>query len=144
MGQPARRTGLRGAEAGFQQATEHRLQKYLPLLPANPRTIKRFLNDYTMFRAARTAEGSTVGLDALALWAILSTRWPLLAAHLSEAPDDIGLAGESLEALAGLPSEIQALLASSKVAALVRFPHGGPLRADSVRACCGAGDTPQQ
>jgi hypothetical protein len=65
-----------------QTATEHALETYSPLLPPNPRSMKRFLNMYSVLRAARTAENNTVATAPLAVWTLLRVRWPSLADHL--------------------------------------------------------------
>ncbi|GLY71715.1 hypothetical protein Atai01_83340 [Amycolatopsis taiwanensis] len=62
-------------------ATEHALQKFAPLLLANPRGMKRFVNTYSVLRVLRTLEGNTVAPEALALWTIIRVRWPLAAAR---------------------------------------------------------------
>ena len=53
--------------------------------------MKRFINDYSILRAVRTLEGIAVGMAALALWAIMETRWPALADYLSDHPEQISL-----------------------------------------------------
>ncbi|MGH3520844.1 MAG: FxSxx-COOH system tetratricopeptide repeat protein, partial [Haloechinothrix sp.] len=75
------------AQPETRQRTNHSLQKFATMLHANPRSMKKFLNTYSMLRSVRTLEGNTVPTDALALWAILLVRWPTLAEHLAKDPD---------------------------------------------------------
>jgi hypothetical protein len=77
----------RQTEPEFAEATEHRLTGFAPLLPDNPRAVKRFLNAFAMTRSVRTVEGQAIPTAALALWTILQTRWPLLADALAEHPE---------------------------------------------------------
>ncbi len=43
---------------------------------------KGYLMAYSMLRAVRTAEGSTVRVRPLALWTVVVSRWPTLGDHL--------------------------------------------------------------
>ncbi|WP_277922204.1 P-loop NTPase fold protein [Streptomyces sp. Root369] len=117
-------------------ATEHSLQRFGPLLAPNPRSMKRFVNSYSVLRAVRILEGNTVPLDPLALWTILETRWPSLADHLRVQPDAITLLGTTNDE--AMPIELRSLFDDHEVCRLVGYEHGGPLTPDLVRACCGA------
>jgi hypothetical protein len=68
--------------------TEHTLSRFAGLLEPNPRAMKRLVNTYGVERAVQILEGHSRELshprEKLALWAILKSRWPLLAEHLSE------------------------------------------------------------
>jgi hypothetical protein len=56
-----------------EEATEHTLQRFAPLLQPNPRSMKRFVNTYSILRTIRTLEGIPVPSDPLALWTIMET-----------------------------------------------------------------------
>jgi hypothetical protein len=116
-----------------QKRTEHALDRFAPLLAPNPRSIKRFVNDYSMARTVRALEGDPVPVSALAQWTAIRVRWPALAECIRERPEvlDDGegskLLGEDLQALWGDPA-IQ----------LAIDYQGRRLTADLVRRCCGA------
>lgn len=68
-------------------ASEHRLRRFLPLLEANPRAMKRLVTAYSMYDAyARASGGIDVDRDQVALWTILELRYPALADYLKEYP----------------------------------------------------------
>ena len=121
-----------GAQPGQPTRTEHALARYAPLLPPNPRSMKRFVNDYTMARAVRLLEGDPVPVDALARWAVLRQRWPVLAAHLAEHPDAVD--GDPAHRPDGLTEELAALFGGADVR---RVLADGALSADLVRRCRG-------
>jgi hypothetical protein len=118
-------------------ATEHRLRKFGPLLAPNPRSMKRFINDYSIVEAVRLLEGCSVGGDSLALWTIIETRWPALADYLREKPDDVAYIGDASD-ISSSPSEIAGLFKDPDVRQVVQFEHGGPLTSEVIRTCCGA------
>jgi KAP family P-loop domain len=68
--------------------TEHTLSRFAGLLEPNPRAMKRLVNAYGVERAVQILEGHSSELshprEKLALWAIVKSRWPLLAEYLSE------------------------------------------------------------
>lgn len=77
---------LSGARA--ERSTEVFLQPFAPLLDPNPRSMKRFVNSYALHRDLAVLAGLDI-LDVgkrqqLALWNIISLRWPLLEEHLVE------------------------------------------------------------
>jgi hypothetical protein len=128
----------RQTEPEFAEATEHRLTGFAPLLPDNPRAVKRFLNAFAMTRSVRTVEGQAIPTAALALWTILQTRWPLLADALAEHPEWIvPVSADAAGPVLPIPAAIQTLLADPGVQTVVTFPDGGPLTPDLVRACSG-------
>jgi hypothetical protein len=121
-------------------ATEHHLQRFANLLEPNPRSIKRFVNNYSILRAVRTLEGNPVLMDPLALWAIIETRWPALADHLRARPE----ATAALVPGAGfrreeVPSELRSLFDDPNVRELANFEYGGPLTPELIRECSGVG-----
>jgi hypothetical protein len=121
-----------------QAATEHSLQRFSRLLPANPRSMKRFVNVYSVLRAVRTLEGIMVQTEPLAQWTILETRWPGLADYLRSKPEAVELLGRPAIELMTVPAELRDLFADRSIADLVSFGDNGPLTAELVRACCGA------
>lgn len=114
-------------------ATEHSLQRFAVLLPANPRTMKRFVNTYSAMRAVRTLEGNPVRMETLALWTIIEIRWPGLADHLRARPQDIELVGQEVPEV---PESLRPVFADPALRLLVGFDPVAPLDADLVRACC--------
>ncbi|WP_051385650.1 P-loop NTPase fold protein [Actinokineospora inagensis] len=112
-------------------ATEHSLQRYAPLLPANPRAMKRFLNTYSAMRAVRTLEGNPVRVDVLAVWTILETRWPGVADHLRERPEDVEMVGSA--EVKGVPEGLRGVFGDRELVGLVK----GRLGVEEIRSCCG-------
>ncbi|WP_439379986.1 P-loop NTPase fold protein [Amycolatopsis lexingtonensis] len=119
--------------------TDHALSKFLPLLEANPRTIKKFLNTYNVLRSVRTLEQNTVPSDVLALWTILRVRWPSVADLLEASPEAIRGIVEPLWASECLPPGMHQLAVDASLRAVVLCPEGGPLTANTVRQCSGSG-----
>jgi Cdc6-like AAA superfamily ATPase len=66
--------------------TEHLLQPFADLLEANPRAMKRFVNAYRIARALKVLGSAHVDKKKLALWTILTMRWPTLADYLQDNP----------------------------------------------------------
>ena len=118
-------------ESAFARATEHRLMRYAPLLPDNPRAVKRFLNAFAMIRSVRTLEGQVIPSDSLALWTILQTRWPLLADTLAAHPK--WLDGKAPK----IPDPVRELLEDPDVQAVLTCTDGGPLTEELITACRG-------
>jgi hypothetical protein len=81
---------LRLAHPDLEERTQHTLEVFAPLLERNPRSMKRLVNAYGMARATEIIRGVRPNEDAsstaerVALWTILSLRWPLLADYLAE------------------------------------------------------------
>lgn len=82
------------SDPDVERRTQHTLQDFAPLLERNPRAMKRLVNAYGVNRATdilRRVDGAAEAGSAyqrVALWTILSLRWPLLADHLAENPGD--------------------------------------------------------
>ncbi len=122
------------------QETAHALLPFAPLLDLNPRAIKRFSMAYTLLRSVRVAEGSDIELKPLALWTIVTTRWPLLAEYLGRNPEAVHLFRTDPDQL---PSDVPSGLRSI----FIDPPHdlvevfnsslGGPLFPDVIRRCIG-------
>ena len=115
--------------------TEHSLHPFAALLPTSPRTIKRFLNAYSIARALRTLEGNPVSQEALASWVILRIRWPQLGDLLERNPT-IGGKDLGTKPSEGAPEWARQLLASEE---LQWFLKQAPIRLtpDVIRQCCG-------
>nr|WP_231949656.1 P-loop NTPase fold protein [Alloactinosynnema sp. L-07] len=119
-------------------STEHALQRFAPMLLANPRSMKRFVNTYSVLRILRTLEGGTVPLDALAVWTAIRIRWPLLADHLQHDADLIEKvkAAEEATTVDDLPKPLRKLV---RQPAVRKFLEGAPvdLTPAVIRSCCG-------
>jgi energy-coupling factor transporter ATP-binding protein EcfA2 len=120
-------------------STDHFLQKFASLLGPNPRSVKRFLNTYSMLRTVRTLEGNLVGSNQLALWTILQVRWPSLADYLRVTPQAIDNLNNPTGTLTELPGQLRGILKSSELKQLVDFVPRDPFNADRIRECCGTG-----
>lgn len=79
-------------------STEYFLRPFAELTEPNPRAMKRLINAYTFLRDSAVLAGSDVLFSVkarrqLALWAIVSLRWPILKdyveGHLEQHPDGI-------------------------------------------------------
>jgi hypothetical protein len=127
------------AEPQLEHATEHALRKFAPLLEPNPRAMKRFVNAFGLARALQIVQDTVVHPDQLALWTILRSRWPALADHLRRRPELVHalVVGRAPDAI---PDDLAPLFVSAEVARVIRFEHGGPLTAASIRACSGASE----
>jgi hypothetical protein len=126
------------AEKETQRYTEHALRKFAPLLLGNPRSIKLFLNTYSILRSVHTLEGGTVAPDTLALWSIIRVRWPSIADFLQHNPDAIEGIKDHLWCSDHFPEELRAIAVDKELRRVVTYPEGGPLRADLIRGCFGA------
>ncbi|SMD21896.1 P-loop NTPase fold protein [Kibdelosporangium aridum] len=112
-------------------ATEHSLQRFAPLLPANPRTMKRFVNAYSALRAVRTLEGNPVRVESLARWTVIEIRWPSLADYLRAHPEAISLVGT--EELDDVPERLRALFGDPALRMITKADFD----ATTIRSCCG-------
>ena len=103
-------------EATMAGEQDHELRPYLPLMEANPRSLKRLRNAVSLARAGDLASGGSIArgtdLDGLIRWSILALRWPTLAVELGKRPRLAQLLaqqqagpGELSEALAPLARE---------------------------------------
>jgi hypothetical protein len=110
---------------------QHLLERYADLLDPNPRAAKRFLMAYSVNYAARLSEGADFESQTLALWTLLSIRWPTLADWVLERLPDKSLEPVTEE---GHPSQ---LLHDPEVNRVIRSDQGGPLDRDKVLRCCG-------
>jgi hypothetical protein len=123
------------ANAAVEQSVTYFLQPFAPLLEPNPRSMKRFLNAYAIQRDLSILAGQDILAEErrrkkLALWVILSLRWPGLGERLLEE----GKAGEGASS-----DEVAALRASDEVRAILN--HLGPddpLTLDDVSSLLGS------
>jgi hypothetical protein len=140
---PAQRQNLRSAAVDHLTSTQlhsqrlHELMSFCDLLDPNPRTIRLFVNAVSIQTYLRLLEGVPVNRSKLALWAVLEARWPALADHLREHPDDV-VPGEKAGGPSGqLSEELAELLRSEDVDPVLRSRRWGAFDAASVRACTG-------
>jgi hypothetical protein len=126
--------GAGGSEA------HHALERFAPLLEPNPRSVRRFLMAFSVLRAARLAEGNPVATEPLALWTIVTVRWPLLAEYLADEPERVDLFhAPAAQSDGRVPTGLQALLAAptDELRQVLTHPVGGPLQPDVIRQCAG-------
>jgi hypothetical protein len=124
--------------------TKHALEQYADLLDPTPRAMKRFVMEYFMLRAVRTAEGSVVERGPLALWTIVLTRWPLLAELLRNSPPSVQLFGSTPQQIpSSVPADIIDLFLDppQELRNVMNHPDG-PLDAERIRDASGQGVSP--
>jgi len=116
------------------ERTENTLKPFVTLLEPNPRAMKRLVNTYSVNRALAILSEVDIERDLLAMWTILSMRWPRLGEYLEEHPEKVDMIGT--QNVSGIPEELQALFNDNSVAKVVRDgPTGVSLDADIVRRC---------
>jgi hypothetical protein len=81
------------ATTHVEESTSYFLEQFAPLLEPNPRSMKRLLNAYTVHRDLAILAGINVLGDIekrkqLALWTILSLRWPAVEEFLVQQAAD--------------------------------------------------------
>lgn len=92
-----RRAAARALEGkAVETHTRHMLDDFSGLLEDNPRAMKKLLNAYGVELEVRLLElsGDEDTLRKLALWTIVSIRWPRLADYLIKYPDEVGWIGK--------------------------------------------------
>ena len=120
-------------------ATSHALEAYAALVGDTPRAMKRFVMSYDVLRAVRFVEGSVVAIGPLALWTVLSMRWPLLAEHLSRHPDDVRYFGAPRDMPPRIDTALVELFVDPGEELTAVMNHSdGPLVETVIRDCCGA------
>jgi energy-coupling factor transporter ATP-binding protein EcfA2 len=117
------------------ERTEHALKPLASSLGMNPRLMKRLVNAYSGNRALAVLSEKDIDREQLALWTILSMRWPLLAEYLEKHPEKISQIGQpTLDS--NIEEELRPLLDDQEVKTVVQ---GGlsqvPLNEDTVRNC---------
>lgn len=70
------------------QIEKHTLSQFATLLEPNPRAMKRLVNAYSVNSALSILGYLDIPQEKLALWTIITMRWPSLARHLSKKPSD--------------------------------------------------------
>ena len=128
------------ADPAANRRTEHTLSKFAPLLDANPRTIKKFVNTYSLYRSLRTLEGNFVDSNTLALWVVLRIRWPVMADHLEQSPEAVAGIVDRLWASEHFPEPLRDLAKHESLRNVVTFAVGGPLTPALIKQCCGAAE----
>jgi KAP-like P-loop domain-containing protein len=78
---------IRLAANEVQDRLEHTLEPYFELLEPNPRSMKRFVNSFSANRALAILSEVDIDLHQLALWTILSSRWPAWANTFARNPE---------------------------------------------------------
>ncbi len=125
---------LRLATPDVMERTEHALRPFADFLEPNPRSMKRLVNAYSVNRALGILSHIDVERDRLALWTILSSRWPLLREYLEKNPEKV--VDILQESSAGIPKELEGLIKDKDVVSIVRGgPTTVPLDANTVRQC---------
>jgi hypothetical protein len=90
--------------------TEHALLPFAPLLEPNPRAMIRLVNAYGIERDIALLAGNDIPIAPLALWTIITLRWPRLAAYLEDQPDMVRFIGQKQVALPEeVPTDLRAL-----------------------------------
>ncbi|GAB3746925.1 hypothetical protein GCM10027598_85270 [Amycolatopsis oliviviridis] len=121
---------------------EHTLSKFASVLGDNPRSVKKFVNTFSLLRSIRFLEDSDVAPDTLALWSLVVVRWPEVAHHLSAHPVAVAGILEPLWCAGHFPERLRAAAASEDLRTIIRATDGGPLTATLIRKCCGAPPRP--
>ena len=109
---------VRLATPEVEAKTSHALEAFSHLLEANPRSMKRLVNAYGMQRAIALLNDIGIETGVLALWTILSVRWPVLAEYLGKKPEMIQYlaAPEATpNALKAVPESLRELFESREV-----------------------------
>ncbi len=111
-------------EPAVERATEHELEKFASLLARNPRSMKRFVNAYSMALSTLLLEGREVDPDALALWTVLRLRWPMLANYLRTDPNLVDRLVVDPSSASAMSEDLAALVTSTEVQNVLRFANG--------------------
>jgi hypothetical protein len=115
---------------------EHTLKPYVALLEPNPRAMKLLVNAYSANRALAILSEVNVELPQLALWTILSSRWPQLADHLVEHLEM--LEKQAGDCTADLSESLKALWGEQNVAQVIKGDSARPaLTAETLKQCAG-------
>ena len=113
---------------------EHTLKPYGRLLDPNPRAMKLLVNGYSANRALAILSEVDIDLHQLALWTILSSRWPRLADYLAEHPDMLERIGHA--GIEDLPEDLKALWEEPAVIKVVKGDSiHAPLTTETLKQC---------
>lgn len=117
--------------------TEHELQKFSALLEPNPRSMKRFVNAYSVGLSSALLEERQVEPEQLALWTIVRMRWPDLADHLSLHPELVEALRPGTGGVDGaIPQALLPLSGDTGLAAVLGFGEQS-LDEAAIRSLCG-------
>ncbi len=132
---------VRLAAQDIEAHTQHVLVPYLDFLEPNPRAMKRMVNAYGVRRAVDVLRGGVVDRGVLALWTILEMRWPILAEHLAEHPDEVEHIRNGKPTDLTLDEDLLALYQSPEVRRLINGEAPDvtvELDAAAIRQCTGS------
>ncbi|MEV0297351.1 P-loop NTPase fold protein [Nocardia sp. NPDC050710] len=118
--------------------TEHTLRKFSEVIGHNPRSAKKFVNTYSIIRSIRFLEDAHPNPDTLALWCLISVRWPNIAHHLADHPEAVAGIADPLWRSDHFPEELRTAAALTELRGVVMSTDGGPLTPALIRQCCGA------
>jgi hypothetical protein len=102
-------------------STEHFLNQFVHLLEPNPRSIKRLVNTYGVYRALAMLSDINLISDIekrkqIVLWIIISLRWPTLLEFLEKNPDQVDIIRQgNLNSLADNEINLKALAMNEDV-----------------------------
>ncbi|MFL5740097.1 MAG: P-loop NTPase fold protein [Flavisolibacter sp.] len=100
------------------QFFESRLQKFLPIVETNPRSMKRLINDLSMQRAVRLLSNiDGISDDQLVLWTILKSQYPVICDYLLQRPESLRLDYQ--------PKPVTSLLKGALMQSLLAFRMNG-------------------
>jgi hypothetical protein len=104
---------LKMASPGILERTEHVLKPFASLLEPNPRAMKRLVNAYSVNRALAFLAHIDIDRNQLALWTILSLRWPQFADYLEEHPEMVAKIGR--QDVNNVPESLRKLFSRAEV-----------------------------
>jgi hypothetical protein len=125
---------VRLASPEILERIEHTLKPYARLLEPNPRAMKLLVNGYSANRALTILSEVEIELDQLALWTILSSRWPQLADYLVDHPDALEKIGQP--ASPAFPDSLKVLCEDTRVMEVIRGDSARPrLTKETLKRC---------
>ena len=129
---------VRLAAPSVQNRMENTLRPYVHLLDPNPRSMKLLVNCYSSNRALAILAEIDIKLHQLALWTVLSSRWPDLAELLKNSPNLIAEIGKAEGN--GVPERFEKLFHEKSLVDVVKGVLGGsedsqPLQPETIRKC---------
>lgn len=106
------------SEKAIQENIEHRLTKFASQVNANPRSMKRLINRYSLIRQSMILKGvsfNEVSLDDLAHWIIFQSKYPVYGDRLKEDPGLINAGIQDEPQLISAINEIKPHLSDIKI-----------------------------